>query len=585
MVLVVRQEQRERRWQREGMDYSLEVVNDIWMVGTALSVGLVFTGILIPSFSISRIWASAWRAGGDLAGESRRVADALGVRESPGSDSGRGAVFAPLRAGGLPTSRLIGSGEELAELPVMEIEVELMGGVQGPDRPGLAVRYYWRALTYDRYSGRGWASSPVETWDYGAGEAALDAVLLPGQRQTRQRVQLAADGPGVLYAAGTPLAADKPFSMAWRVPPDDSGAQETGTAPGWDLFGASVQSSEYRVDSLVAAPSAARLREASGAYPDWVLQRYLTLPEELPDRVFRLARRLTAGEAHPYDQARAIETYLRRIPYTLDLPAPPQNKDVVDYFLFELQRGYCDYYATAMVVLARASGLPSRLVMGYAQGTPDESGTRFFISQADAHSWVEIYLPGWGWVEFEPTGGLPPLERPAFEAAEPLPEFGTTAMDEFPGLQPPAWRRYAGGVLAAAALGVSGLLLVWRLDLWRLGRLSPAGTLLAVQRRMRRHGRRLAVAELPGQTPYEYSAALLRGWLSIVRLPPESQATRETGALLGWLVERYALAVYSRHRITHSHQKTALQYWRRLQRRLWRAQALRLWSRIIKERR
>jgi transglutaminase-like putative cysteine protease len=81
--------------------------------------------------------------------------------------------------------------------------------------------------------------------------------------------------------------------------------------------------------------------------------------------VLALARDLTATEPTPFDRARAIEAYLRTYPYTLDLPSPKLDRDVVDYFLFDLRQGYCDYYATSMVVLARAAGLPARLAVGY----------------------------------------------------------------------------------------------------------------------------------------------------------------------------------------------------------------------------
>ena len=102
----------------------------------------------------------------------------------------------------------------------------------------------------------------------------------------------------------------------------------------------------------------------------------------------------------------AIEAYLRTISYTLDVPAPPLDRDVADYFLFDLRRGYCDYFATAMVVLARSVGIPARLVTGYASGGYDVISAQFVVLEKDAHSWVEVYFPSYGWVEFEPTSGL-----------------------------------------------------------------------------------------------------------------------------------------------------------------------------------
>ena len=116
-----------------------------------------------------------------------------------------------------------------------------------------------------------------------------------------------------------------------------------------------------------------------------------------------LAEQLTANITNPYDKAKALESYLRTYPYSLDVTPPPPDRDVVDYFLFDLKTGYCDYYATSMVVLARAVGLPARLVIGYANGIYNPTSAEYVIREADAHSWVEIYFAGVGWVEFEPT--------------------------------------------------------------------------------------------------------------------------------------------------------------------------------------
>ena len=149
------------------------------------------------------------------------------------------------------------------------------------------------------------------------------------------------------------------------------------------------------------------------------IQRYLALPPGIPMRVLELASELTGGAPTPLDRIRIIESYLRKIPYTLDLPAPPVDRDIVDYFLFDLKKGYCDYYATAMVVMARAIGVPARLAMGYASGSYDSANQRYLVTEADAHSWAEIYFPGYGWVEFEPTGGLPEVQRPGSSSFQP----------------------------------------------------------------------------------------------------------------------------------------------------------------------
>jgi hypothetical protein len=147
---------------------------------------------------------------------------------------------------------------------------------------------------------------------------------------------------------------------------------------------------------------------------------HLELPETVSDRTRTLALQLTENGATAYDKALAIEQYLRQYIYDLEVPEPPEDViDVADYFLFELQRGYCDYYATAFVVLARLAGLPTRFATGYASGFWDPVDGVFIISESDAHSWPEVYFPEAGWIPFEPTAGRSELLRIALPQSNP----------------------------------------------------------------------------------------------------------------------------------------------------------------------
>ncbi len=152
-----------------------------------------------------------------------------------------------------------------------------------------------------------------------------------------------------------------------------------------------------------------QLRLAGNNYPASI-HNYLALPDELPERVRDLAVRLTIDQPTPYDQVMAIQDYLRQFPYTLKVPGVPTNRDVADYFLFDLQKGYCDYFATTMAVMVRAVGIPARLVTGFSSGTYDYNTNRFVVVEANAHSWVEVYFPGIGLVEFEPTTNQVPFQ-------------------------------------------------------------------------------------------------------------------------------------------------------------------------------
>jgi hypothetical protein len=164
----------------------------------------------------------------------------------------------------------------------------------------------------------------------------------------------------------------------------------------------------------------ASLRAAGVAYPVWVRARFLQVPATVTDRTRALAQQIVddAGAVTPYDKAQAITDWLRaNITYDQEIAAPPPNVEPVDYLLFVSRRGYCNYYASAEVLLLRSLGIPARLAVGFAQGEVDPETGVYHVLENNAHAWPEVFFPNYGWVEFEPTASEPPLVRP-----ERLPE-------------------------------------------------------------------------------------------------------------------------------------------------------------------
>ncbi|HOV27026.1 MAG TPA: transglutaminase domain-containing protein [Pseudobacteroides sp.] len=132
--------------------------------------------------------------------------------------------------------------------------------------------------------------------------------------------------------------------------------------------------------------------------------KYLQLPESLPKRVKDLAKEVTSGKDNRYDKVKAIESYLsKNYKYTLTPPNTPSGRDFVDYFLFDIKKGYCTYYATSMVVMLRSIGIPARYVEGYIVSSGSKKGNEYHITNEKAHAWVEAYFEGFGWIRFEPT--------------------------------------------------------------------------------------------------------------------------------------------------------------------------------------
>lgn len=162
--------------------------------------------------------------------------------------------------------------------------------------------------------------------------------------------------------------------------------------------------SEYAVVSDAGLPPARALRKASSSEPPEISRIYLALPK-LDPHIQSLAQKITQSASSNYGRALAIQEYLRRnFAYTLS-PPPIEPSDPVGSFLFVTKKGYCAYFAAAMAVMLRTLGIPARIVNGFHTGTYNRLGGDFIVRARDAHSWVEVYFPGYGWVPFDPTPG------------------------------------------------------------------------------------------------------------------------------------------------------------------------------------
>ena len=147
----------------------------------------------------------------------------------------------------------------------------------------------------------------------------------------------------------------------------------------------------------------AAARGDDGSY-EQALSSYTALPQGIDQRVYQLADSLVQDQPTPYRKALAIQDHLmNHYAYTLDVEYPPQGQDFVSYFLLDSRQGYCSYFASAMAVMARMAGLPSRYVEGYL--VPVRDGGATVVTGKNAHAWVEIYFEGAGWISFNPTPG------------------------------------------------------------------------------------------------------------------------------------------------------------------------------------
>ncbi len=302
--------------------------------------------------------------------------------------------------GAFGRSLSLGGAISLGTTPVLE--------VQAPED------YYWRAVVLDRYTGSGWMDTSPVRLRRSANEPLLEPDALVARTLITQTVTCLRPGEPLLFAAAEPLRLSVRVDAQALLNPS-GGAEVSCVSPAQSLG----REQRYAVASLVSTASVRALSQAGADYPVWLAERYLQLPPDLPERISDLAREVTANAPTPYDKAVAIETYLRQMRYNQAIETPPADRDPVDWFLFDYREGYCTYFASAMALMCRAVGVPTRLAQGYAPGEFSESHRAYVIRDSDAHAWPEVYFPGYGWAEFEPTPSRPLIQRPTGDEAAP----------------------------------------------------------------------------------------------------------------------------------------------------------------------
>jgi len=168
----------------------------------------------------------------------------------------------------------------------------------------------------------------------------------------------------------------------------------------------------YEINALESDATSDTLRQTETNYPAEVTARYLQLSPSVTQRTRDLAREIMGDATNPYDTAERLENYLRaNIVYQEDVEFPPENQDVVDYVLFDSRVGYCEYYASAFIVMARSLGIPTRMVTGFFPADRDAEAGGFLYRERNAHAWPEVYFEGHGWVPFEPTAARSEFNR------------------------------------------------------------------------------------------------------------------------------------------------------------------------------
>ena len=509
LLVTLNSARRVARWRTEAVEYGLHQGAGFAATSAAVALLILLVAWRLPTGQVNRGVASAWE---NVAGPWQALQtnfDRMFASLNPSPLSGRGLTVAQTMA---PRGSF-----ELGNEPVMRVSGR---------EPA-----YWRAATYDRYTGRVMAGSATTSIRLDRGQAIEGSLANDdGRRFTQYSVTVLAPSTSVIYAPDSPVNISVPTVYDYRADVKDFGILRP-VAP-------VREQQRYSVLASVSSASMAELRQAGTIYPAWT-RSYVQLPPGLPAAVQQEAWRIVGDATNAYDAASRIEQHLRGFKYSTHVPVPPANRDWVSFLLFESKEGYCDYYATAMTVMLRAVGIPARVASGYVTGDWEPATQSYLVSENHAHTWTEVYFPGYGWITFEPSANRqapPRLERPLtpvdpdelrslfdnedlerdFLDDEELDIGGTLALPPQTAAQTgPSPLLIAAGILLALLL-VGGLALA---VLWFYG-ISGLPAFARPYAQVVRLATWSGAGPRPGQTPYEFTEALAR------TVPPAGSSLR-----------------------------------------------------------
>jgi transglutaminase-like putative cysteine protease len=497
----------ERGWKRQRVRYDVDIVYSFLRYGAITAILAIAFAWIVPAAAAStqaEVFLSRFTEPWDrLKDEWIRLFSTLqSERVQPGTPT-FGAVLA------------LGGPVNLGNVTLMDVQAN--------------AGRYWKAAVYDRYTGKGWSAMDTDTLFLEAGAQISEATAHEARRVITQTYTIYTPNATQLYALGNAERFSLPIKASVIQVQSPEGEPLVAAISMINSRYALNAEDSYLVVSDIPSGTEDAMRLAGDEYPEWI-DPYLQLPDELPQRVRDLALEITADQDNAYDKANALQDYLREYTYNEQVKAPPADADGVDYFLFESKEGYCNYYASAMAVMARAVGIPARVAAGYAQGDWEREVAAYRVREHHSHAWVEVYLPRFGWIEFEPTANEPVLVRPriAGGADQEAGSAGAAVLgdqgipeDEFlnPGapLDPDllqqllaeqrrqerirTWTR-VGGVLGVSLVII---LLAWWLGRRRMDEEHPAA--IYYERMVRRGTFAGFRMQLP-DTPHEYAARL-----------------------------------------------------------------------------
>lgn len=393
------------RWKRMGLRTSDDLGWEFMQAGAMISIGILILTWVLPWGYINDTAAQVWSADNNpwviLENTWNRLAAITGG-------------YNPANHGSFADTLVLGGNPNLTNDIVFKVTSD--DGTQ-----------YLETLSYDTYDGRSWSNGATGVTTIKAGDINYDSAL--SLRAIKQQVEVV-NPPGeqnaYLLGASQFVTTDQPAEVVTR--------KSDGTLVAWiRTNGKLATGNKYTVTSYVSAadvttletvplpkdapsftpnPDLPDLAPPDGYFDPATLRTYTQLPTHLDPRIRLKALQVTASAKTMYDKVSALESFLRsNYTYDTNINLPP-GAEGVSWFLFDSGKGFCNYFATAMAVMARELGLPARVVTGYTNGTYDAKTKQWTVRGSDAHAWTQVYFAQYGWVNFEPSATFATFTRP-----------------------------------------------------------------------------------------------------------------------------------------------------------------------------
>jgi hypothetical protein len=405
------------RWRRQGLRCSDDLTWEFMQAGALISLGILVFSWLLPWGYTNQSAAQIWSADNNPWVQAQNIWNRL-LSVSGGS--------IPQNHGNFTSLLTLGGSPNLTNTPVFRVKTN--DGSQ-----------YLQYSSYDQYDGIShWISGALVTAASRANTVSYDGSLdLRAVTQTIQVVN--APGEQFAYLFGAPQVAqtDQEAQLVRNKSDGETVAwlRNNGKLAAGNVYTIVSYVSDTDVETLRTVPMpgpASQLPPGfAGQVPATyfdpaVLATYTKLPSAVLDpRIKQLAQQITANASTMYDKVAALETYLRNnYQYDASITAPPPGVEAVSWFLFQSKRGFCNYFAGALALMARELGIPARVAAGYTNGKFDAKAKQWNIVGTDAHAWTQVYFAGYGWVNFEPSAHFSAFARPLKASGTPDPSVG-----------------------------------------------------------------------------------------------------------------------------------------------------------------